>query len=269
MKKTLSILLSLILAVSVIPLFVHAAGNSCGSSLTWEYNKTTKTLTVSGTGEMTNYANCRLVPWKSIRAEAEHIELPEGLTSIGDYAFFKFTQIKEISIPSTVTYLGNGAFGACRGLTGVTLPDSVVNLGGWVFAGCTSLADIRLSGNLQIINYECFLNCPMLKEVTVPSSVTSIGGYAFGFGASHAFLYNTVLKGVPGSLTQSYADKNRIQFKSVYSGRTVNYRSNAYLAGTVPAGNNDGMALEDIDFNSDGVFNAKDSMIYKSNGKDI
>ena len=62
--------------------------------------------------------------------------IPNGVTSIGDHAFYKCTGLTSVTIGNSVTSIGKGAFCNCRGLTSVTIPSSVTKIGGSAFYGC-------------------------------------------------------------------------------------------------------------------------------------
>lgn len=256
-KRTLSIVLLFCLLVFPLVNTASAVDASCGDSLTWSYDDSTKTLTISGSGEMTDYYNNRKVPWKSVRSEAENVVLPSGITSIGSYAFFKFEKLKEITIPKGITKIGNGAFGGCTSLSRIVLPETVKSIEGWTFGGCTSLSYIKLPSSLTSINYECFLGCESLMDVTIPSASTSIGGYAFGYLKSHAYNYDMIIRGVPGSSAQSYAQSNKLNFISVYSSQTLTSKQAAELttAFTYP------YSITEVDINADGVFSSRDILV--------
>ena len=87
--------------------------------------------------------------------------------------------IKEINIPNGITSIGNGAFYNCSNLANITIPDSVTSIGNEVFYYCESLTSITLSNTLTSIGHNTFYGCSSLTNITIPDSVTSIGNYAF------------------------------------------------------------------------------------------
>lgn len=134
----------------------------CGDSLSWSLTEAGK-LTISGTGEMYNYAcnwdygglaeNSEITkedlvkeeaPWKyTIWKEAENggreieikeVELQNGITSIGAGAFFAIRSIETITIPDSVVSIGDQAFG-CMELKEIILPAGLNNLSEGAFAG--------------------------------------------------------------------------------------------------------------------------------------
>jgi hypothetical protein len=72
------------------------------------------------------------------------IELPAGLTSIGEYAFCGCSSLTSIELPAGLTSLGDAAFDGCSSLTSIELPAGLTSLGEGAFAGCSSLTSIEL-----------------------------------------------------------------------------------------------------------------------------
>lgn len=72
--------------------------------------------------------------------------IPDGVTSIGSYAFQKCIGLTSITIPNGVTSIGDNAFYDCRNLTKVTIPASVTSLGKSVF-NCPQIKIIIAEGS--------------------------------------------------------------------------------------------------------------------------
>ncbi len=205
-KRILSLLLCVTMLLTFLPqtvLFASAAtSGTCGDNLCWSYNISTYTLTITGSGEMTNWNIYSDVPWYSYCSSIKSVSLPDGLTSIGyyafkdctgltaisipdsvtsigNYAFYKCTGLTSITIPSGVTSIGNYAFRDCTGLTAISIPDSVTSIGNVAFAGCTGLTAISIPSGVTAISDSAFMDCTGLTAISIPDSVTSIGKNTF------------------------------------------------------------------------------------------
>jgi len=84
------------------------------------WNLADSVLTISGTGEMEDYADTYYVPWYSNRESIKSAIIEDGVTSIGDYAFYNCVNLTSIEIPNGVTSIGDGAFDGCRNLNTIT-----------------------------------------------------------------------------------------------------------------------------------------------------
>ena len=150
---------------------------TCGDNLTWRILNGNE-LIIEGTGAMDDF-NSYSAPWYNYRNLIQDITLPEGVTSIGEYAFYECSSLTAITIPEGVTWIGNSAFYGCSSLTAITIPESVTSIGEWAFEGCSSLTTITIPEGVTSIGWGAFYGCSSLTSITLPEGVTSIEGYAF------------------------------------------------------------------------------------------
>ena len=105
--------------------------------------------------------------------------IPDSVTSIGDWAFWRCSSLESVVIPDSVTSIGYHAFGYCSSLESVTIGNSVTNIGEWAFTDCSSLESVVIPDSVESIGNGAFYRCSSLKSVVIPDSVESIGERAF------------------------------------------------------------------------------------------
>jgi len=182
-KKLLSFVLSVVLIIAVIPfgaftVSAETTSGKCGDNLTWEYDSTTHTLTISGTGDMNNYGYCNS-PWYSNHPDIKTVNIGNGVMSIGNYAFYNCIGLTSLTIGNSVTSIGERAFTDCTGLTSVTIPDGVTSIRDYAFYNCTGITSVTIGNSITSFGFCAFCKCTGLTSVTIGDGVTSIGNYAF------------------------------------------------------------------------------------------
>lgn len=189
----------------------------CGENVTATLSRNndgdgTYTMTIRGTGPMENYdfLSCRDMPWRDAipkikrlivddgvtslgdcvlhgfdgEHDAESLEevtLPEGLTYLGNYAFFGAAKLKSITLPSTLTTIGLAAFDECAGLTDITIPSNVKTIKEAAFSGCTGLINVTIPDKVETLGQDVFEGCTQLTSINIPKSVKSMGAGMFGY----------------------------------------------------------------------------------------
>ncbi len=144
-----------------------------------------------------------------------NLTIPDGITNIGDYAFWGCTALTGVIIPSSVTSIGSGSFNNCKGLTDIyyngniaswceikglgtlmststvlyiggvkvegdlTIPDSVTTISDYAFYGCKKITALTISDRATNIGKGAFSGCTELTSVTISSNVRNIGDNAF------------------------------------------------------------------------------------------
>lgn len=136
---------------------------------------------------------------------ATDIIIPEGVKSIGKYAFYNCHSLENIMIPDSITNIGSGAFSGCINLkkvnitdiaawskinfessysnplyiakhlyinnilaTDIIIPDSVTSISGYAFYNCTNLENIIIPNSVTSIGFSAFSGCNNLKNITLP-----------------------------------------------------------------------------------------------------
>lgn len=185
-KRVLSVFLSVVLClISVFGIFstsvLAASSGSCGatgSSVRYEYNSDTKTLTITGTGAIKDFSDIQIasgkVPWSDYRGECTSVVIGEGVTRIGNRSFYNMTAMQSISLPSTLTEIGEYAFSGSTSLTDCKLPANLKEIEIYAFQNCTSLEDVVFPEGLTTIRAFAYYGSG-IKSVDFPDSLTSLG----------------------------------------------------------------------------------------------
>ena len=161
---------------------IHFNGGEEG--VTWRYDEATKTLYITGSGPMDDYdfatgTGASSAPWVAYAGEMQSLVIADGITSIGNYAFYRCTGLTgELKIPASVTSIGEQAFYGCSGLTNAAIPDGVTSIAYSSFAFCSGLTNVTIPNSVTSIANDAFRGTS-LTSVTIPDGVTSIGNYVF------------------------------------------------------------------------------------------
>ncbi len=100
------------------------------------------------------------------------------VTVIGSHTFSE-CGLTSIDIPDSITTIGNSAFYKCSNLKEIVIPDSVKIIEKSAFSDCVSLANITIGSNVQKIRSFAFHNCKSLTNLIIPENVDYLGRYAF------------------------------------------------------------------------------------------
>lgn len=179
-----------------------------GDHITWEIVEETAsehgskqfTLKITGEGAMKDWNN-GTAPWFDSRENIDYVEISEGITSIGDYAFYCCSSLTGIKIPDSITTISRAAF-SCSGLKEIVLPEGVTTIEERAFEGCnilekiifpkslTSVGDRALSDTkwltaqrnenpLVVINDILYDGANCKGEVVIPDGIRTIQDAAF------------------------------------------------------------------------------------------
>ncbi|MBQ7596819.1 MAG: leucine-rich repeat protein [Clostridia bacterium] len=235
-KKALSVVLTVVILLTAAPMsdfaglelnidwlnfdwldlstksYALSSGGSCGSNATYTFDSSTGTLTISGTGSVTEDAF-------KLCSEIKRLIVNDGITAIGIGAFFKCTGLTEVSLPDTLTSIEGSAFESCTGLIEISIPDSVKTISSFAFENCTALTGVHISDSAEFIGTRAFKDCCNLNEIIIPDSVTDIGEWAF-YGCT-GLVNVTVGCGIVSYGTAVFKNCSSLEQASFADGSTV------------------------------------------------
>ena len=120
--------------------------------------------------------------------EITELVIPDGVKSIGSYAFYRCSDLTSVTIPNSVTSIGNWAFYGCSGLTSITIPNSVTSIGNYAFSDCSSLYSVTIPNSVTSIGESAFVFCSVLKKVIAPD-IAAWCGIKFGNETANPLSY--------------------------------------------------------------------------------
>ena len=187
MKKVLSLLLSALLLLSIVP-FSSLTVCADGESIFWYSILSDQTAAiVDYEGYEENVTIPSVVDGYQVTTIADgafencsftNISIPQSVTYIGNSAFAncRFTNIQ---LPNNLLYLGAKAFSSCTNLNNITIPSGVTMLLDQTFSGCLYLTNVSIPSSVILLGNSVFSGCHSLQEITIPDSVVRIGNNAF------------------------------------------------------------------------------------------
>lgn len=110
------------------------------------------------------------------------VTVPDGVTAIGNAAFYYIRGIDRVILPASVRSIGDEAFYMCEGMKAIEMPPALDRLGARAFAHCHTLESIVIPEGVSVIHENTFYKCERLGDVHLPRSLTEIEPGAF-FGA--------------------------------------------------------------------------------------
>lgn len=140
-------------------------------------------VTGLGAYSFSGYASASPYPHNSyqIGRNIRSVDIPQGVTSIGNHAFFYCFDLENITIPQSVTSIGDVAFGCCK-FTTLSLGENIETIGGGAFWHCSNLSEITIPENVKEIKNgyseniyyrKTFEGCSHLKCIILPAGFKS------------------------------------------------------------------------------------------------
>ena len=123
----------------------------------------------------TDYTNKRSALCQNLKK----IELPEEISTIGNYAFANCENLTMTKLPNGITVIYASAFSSCSNLALTELPSGLTRILGTSFNNCKNLALMELPSGLTEIGEKAFYNCEKMTISEIPSGITKIGAGTF------------------------------------------------------------------------------------------
>ena len=192
---------------------------TCGNNVTWTLSN--GTLTISGTGAIADFLFYS--PWYDYSSSIKSVIINDGVTSIGNRAFYGCSSLTSVTIPNSVTGIGDYAFYECSSLTSITIPNSVTSIGGSAFRSCSSLTSITIPNSVTSIGNAAFADCSSLASVTIEAETPPTLGNSVFTSTNNCPIY------VPCGTLDAYktawsAYASRIKY-APYSSYTINKKA--------------------------------------------
>ena len=148
-----------------------ASGTISGTDVKWKYTASDSTLEISGTGAIPNYASANDIPWAESITSAKKIEVEEGITAIGNRAFYGASAVESVELSASVTAIGERSFAQCSSLGGIELPASLTTIGEGAFEGCSKLSSIKVGEAVTSMGERAFAFCKSLESAHIISPI--------------------------------------------------------------------------------------------------
>lgn len=132
--------------------------------------------------------------------------VPGVTTAIGQYAFYRCSNLKSVDTSTNVVDIEDRAFYSSRNLSNVTISQKCKNIGVASFSSCSALEHITLPKSVRSIGVSAFSNCAKLVSIDIPANVNYIGSQAF-FSCLNLTAINV------DTTNKSYASVDGVLFK--------------------------------------------------------
>ena len=108
----------------------------------------------------------------TVVAGCKNMTIPEGVTSIGDWALNGMWSLTSVVLPSSLTSIGTGAFSWCWSLPSITIPANVTSIGGGAFEGCSNLTSVTVENPAPVAIEESSFSNRANATLYVPAGST-------------------------------------------------------------------------------------------------
>ena len=155
----------------------NATSGLCGANVSWNL-RADGSMYISGAGPMYNYEydyeeDYSTYPWEKIRDSITSVHVTDGVTSIGDGAFWGCENLESVGISGHVKRIDDYAFSNASGLKSITIPFSVRSIGTKAFEDCRNLVDVNIPVSVTKIDPTAFDGCYRLNIIADEGTVAA------------------------------------------------------------------------------------------------
>lgn len=197
---------------------------SCGSNANYRLDTDAGTMEITGTGAMSDY-NIQVgkrAPWYSYKTNIRKLTISEGITRIGNAAFYECDSLTDLTIPGTVTHIGVRAFEYAEGLEVLSLPQGVTTLELASFDYCTSLKNVYIPDTVTSVGAGVFMQCNALERVVFFGNAPSLGTSAFSTSQTSDIMIYTKGWGSDNVFTSDVRGYSKLVYKIPLATANVN-----------------------------------------------
>ena len=149
------------------------ANGKCGENLTWMLDET-GLLTIESTGAMEDYSSAGATPWAEYRTMITSAEISEGITSLGKYSLWNFSNLTNLVIPSTITTIKTYTIRVP--LTSLVIPEGIKSIEQNAICWCPNLTEVVIPESMEKMAGLSFRSCGNLKKIFILSKNVEISG---------------------------------------------------------------------------------------------
>lgn len=223
-------------------------------------------------GVLYNKDKTKLICYPRNKANTNY-KILDGVTSIGEGAFFNCKKLNSIEIPNSVAKIDKLAFSYCENLVNIKIPSGVKSIESDTFIGCKNLTHIEIPNSVTSIGEWAFVDCEKLNSIEIPNSVANIGVGAFTSSDNLPKIEILTKIAIPNSVTsigirafdrpnltiycksnskaQQYAEENKIKYEIDEDVPTITAltQENKYINITATDNNGAGLAKKAYSIN--------------------
>ena len=146
-------------------------------NLNWKIT-TDNRLVITGKGAMPDYETFKDAPWIQYKDYISEIEVGEGVTTVGTYAFYDMS-VTSVKLPTSLRDIHMLAFGRCNALTEIHLPKGLENMDSYAFSYCDNLKAAYIPTTVQ--NFAYAFEASGLTDILFPGTEAQFSGINYSY----------------------------------------------------------------------------------------